>query len=76
MVNYAIKYDNQTIRLSMYHQRPRKKNIQIQEEILPIISGLRLYSNQKGKKPNKILTLSPILLINALEDALRKNFEI
>ena len=65
------------IKQSNYHQRPRKKNIQIQEEILPIISGLGLYSNQKGKKsPNKILTLSPILLINALEDALRKNFEI
>ena len=64
---------------SDYHQRPRKKNIQLQEEmnVLPIISGLRLFSNQKGKKkPNKILTLSPILLINALEDGLRKKFEI
>ena len=35
---------------SNHHQRPRKKNIQIQEEILPMISGLRHYSNQKGKK--------------------------
>ena len=72
MVNYALKHDNQTIRLS---SKAKKKNIQIQEEILPIIGGLRLYSNQKGKNPNKILTLSPILLINAFEeDALRKNF--
>ena len=74
MVNYALKHDNQTIRLS---SKAKKKNIQIQEEILPIIGGLRLYSNQKGgKNPNKILTLSPILIINALEVDLRKKFEI
>ena len=52
------------------------KNIQIQEELLPIIGGLRLFSNQKGENFNKILTLSPILLINALGDALRNFFEI
>ena len=33
--------------------KAKKKNIQIQEEILPIIGGLRLYSNQKGKEPQQ-----------------------
>ena len=62
---------------SDYHQSPRKKIFRYKKCFqIPNDSGLRLYSNQKGKNPNKILTLSPILLINALEDALRKKIEI